>query len=139
MNDPAVVCKSCEVVEHFPAVFTLVYFVPAVCMDVRTEIISTSVAPATDVAGKWLLSGVDPHVSPEVCCSDKLPSTDVAWEGSLWLQLLTFLLSQVVCLQCHHLAVHHLTWRRNSFDCIISHTLTKKPSKGFTVEVPFES
>ena len=111
MNDPAVICKSCEIVEHLPAVFTLVYFVPAVSMDVRTEIVPTSVAPTTDVTGKRLLSSVDPHVPPEVCCSDELPSTDVTWEGSLGLQLSTFLLSQVVCLQCHHLAMHHLTQR----------------------------
>ena len=116
MNDPAVVCKSREIVEHFPAVFALVYLVPAVCMDVCTEIVPTSVAPTTDVAGKWLLSSMDPHVSPEVCCSDKLPSTDVTWEGSLWLQLSTFLLSQVVCLQRHHLAVHHLTTRSNNLN-----------------------
>ena len=116
MNDPAVVCKPCEIVEHFPTVFALVYLVPAVCMNVCTKIVPTSVAPTTDVAGKWLLSSVDPHVSPEVCRSDELPSTDVTWEGSLWLQLSTFLLSQVVCLQRHYLAVHHLTVRSSNLN-----------------------
>ena len=96
--------------------------VPAVSVDVCTEIVPTGVAPATDVTGKWLLPSVDPHVPAEMCCSDELPPTDPTWEGSVRLQLLSFFFCQAVHIQRHHLALHDLytsTVTRHQFTCLL--------------------
>lgn len=65
-----------EVVKHFTTMFALVDLVTTMSMDVRSQVVPSSIATPTYVAGKWLLPSVYPHVPPEMRGTDKLAVTD---------------------------------------------------------------
>ena len=88
MHESTVISKSGEIVERLSAVFALVNPVPAVCLDVSPQVVPTGVALAADVAGEWLLSRVDPHVTSEMGGSDEAMVADTAEERTLRLLLL---------------------------------------------------
>ena len=105
--DAAVVGKAGEIVEHFTAVLALVDFVSSVGVDVGSQVVSSGVATATDVAGKGFLSSVDPHVPAQVSGAYELAFADLAGEGSVRLQLLPLLLRQRLHVHGDELPLHH--------------------------------
>jgi hypothetical protein len=78
MHRSAVVCKACQVVEHLSTVFAFVNLVPAVSVDVSSQVVSTSISTPADVTGKGLLPGVNTHVSAQVRSADELAATHLA-------------------------------------------------------------
>lgn len=67
--------KASEVVKHLPTVFAFVDLVSAVSMDVSAEVVPSSIATPTNVASKWLLSGVNTRVPAQVGGTDEFTST----------------------------------------------------------------
>ena len=71
-----------EIAEHVAAMLALVYLVPPVCLNVCSEVVTSSVPSPTDVTGEGFLPSVNPHVATEVGRSNELSAANHAREWS---------------------------------------------------------
>jgi len=78
-----VICVSCEVVEHLPAVLALVDLLSSVGLNVGSEVVAASVALPANMTAEGLLSGVDPHVPAKVSGSNEFAAAHFARVRSL--------------------------------------------------------
>ena len=113
MHLATVVGEARQVMEHLPAVLTLVDLVPAVGLDVRPQVVSPSIALATDVAGERLFSSVNAHVSPQVCGPNEAVAAHLTHERALRLPPL---LSTGLRLKLDHLLLVDLKVRVHEVD-----------------------
>lgn len=109
MKKSAVVSESSEIMEHLTTVLALVDFVPAMGVDMGSEVVPSGISAATNMAGKWLLSSMDSHVTPQVGGANEFASTHLTRKWSLWLYIVGFLvLREFTRVKCNDLCLNHL-------------------------------